>query len=396
MRPCDSVTGTRCTRCTPPSYFSRAQTPSSAVRRLTATVTVLVAAEVGRSASSTSVVQPVPLGVAQVHPQQVAGEQRRLLAALARLDLEDDVLAVVGVLGQQQLAQPVLELPDGAVSASASAAKDGVLGGELAGGGEVAAGVFERPGGSTRGRAGRSGAPACAAVGRLDEDVVGVGHDRRVAQDRRARPAEVAGEDDRPLLPALGLLDAEPDDRGTQDVPRVHERGVDARRDLDLVAVVEGLELREGELGVLGRVQRRVEVDLEVRRLGAQLGLGVAWPGARRVAGFVHGFDGRGDVLGFLVAGRRGGDVGGGRGCGGAGGAARARPRLARGGQVDSRLVLVGLAPVVGLDLVGVPLLPACLALGELLVELAGVEQDERRELDRAGGGVDRTLVPAP
>jgi hypothetical protein len=27
MRPCDSVAGTRCTRCTPPSYFSEAQTP---------------------------------------------------------------------------------------------------------------------------------------------------------------------------------------------------------------------------------------------------------------------------------------------------------------------------------------------------------------------------------
>jgi hypothetical protein len=27
MRPCDSVTGTRCTRCTPASYFSRDQAP---------------------------------------------------------------------------------------------------------------------------------------------------------------------------------------------------------------------------------------------------------------------------------------------------------------------------------------------------------------------------------
>src|SRR5690606_15232417 len=27
MRPCDSVAGTRCTRCTPPSYFRCAQTP---------------------------------------------------------------------------------------------------------------------------------------------------------------------------------------------------------------------------------------------------------------------------------------------------------------------------------------------------------------------------------
>ncbi len=132
-----------------------------------------------------------------------------------------------------------------------------------------------------------------------------------------------------------------------------------------------------------------------MRRLGAQLGLRVARPGGRRVAGLAYGFDGRGDVLGFLVAGRRGGDVRGGCGCGGAAGAARTRPRLARGGQVDSRLVLVGLAPVVGLDLVGMPLLPARLALGELLVELAGVEQDERRQLDRAGGGVDGAAISA-
>jgi len=44
----------------------------------------------------------VPLGVTLVHPQQVAGEQRGLLAALARLDLEDGVLVVVRILGQQQ------------------------------------------------------------------------------------------------------------------------------------------------------------------------------------------------------------------------------------------------------------------------------------------------------
>ena len=40
MRPWLSVTGTRCTRCTPPSNFSRDQMPSS-VRDLTATATSL-------------------------------------------------------------------------------------------------------------------------------------------------------------------------------------------------------------------------------------------------------------------------------------------------------------------------------------------------------------------
>ena len=41
----------------------------------------------------------LPLRVSQVHPQQVAGEQRRLVTTLTRLDLEQDVLQVVRVLG---------------------------------------------------------------------------------------------------------------------------------------------------------------------------------------------------------------------------------------------------------------------------------------------------------
>ena len=58
------------------------------------------------------------------------------------------------------------------------------------------------------------------------------------------------------------------------------------------LAVVDGREAGQRGLGVLGRVQRRVEVDVEVRRLGAQLGLGIARPGGR------HRFDGRLDVFG--------------------------------------------------------------------------------------------------
>ena len=105
MRPCDSVAGTRCTRCTPPSYFSRAQTPSpglGAAAGLHRDRDVLVAAEVGLGRVEDLGLPAAALGVAQVHPQQVAGEQRRLLAALARLDLEDDVLVVVGVARHEQ------------------------------------------------------------------------------------------------------------------------------------------------------------------------------------------------------------------------------------------------------------------------------------------------------
>ena len=49
MRPCDSVAGTRCTRCTPPSYFRCAHTPcaGSVDDALDRDLHVLVAAEVG-------------------------------------------------------------------------------------------------------------------------------------------------------------------------------------------------------------------------------------------------------------------------------------------------------------------------------------------------------------
>ena len=50
------------------------------------------------------------LGVAQIHPQQVAGEQGGLVAALARLDLEDDVLVVAGVARDEQQPQLLRQL----------------------------------------------------------------------------------------------------------------------------------------------------------------------------------------------------------------------------------------------------------------------------------------------
>ena len=110
IRPWDSVTGTRCTRCTPPSYFSRAQVPRRAAAGLDRDGHVLVPAEPGHGGVQDLGLPALPLGVAQVHAQQVAGEQRRLLAALAGLDLEDHVLVVVGVARHQQLLQLLLEL----------------------------------------------------------------------------------------------------------------------------------------------------------------------------------------------------------------------------------------------------------------------------------------------
>jgi len=59
-------------------------------------------------------------------------------------------------------------------------------------------------------------------------------------------------------------------------VAGVEERRVDARRDLPLLAVVDRVEVGDGSGGVLGRVERLVEIDLDLRRLGADGALGVA------------------------------------------------------------------------------------------------------------------------
>ena len=106
-----------------------------------------------------------------------------------------------------------------------------------------------------------------AAVGRLDQDVVGIGHDRRVAQDRGPGPAEVAREDEAQLGPAVLIGDPQTDDRRAEDVAGVDIRRVDPGRDLDLGVVVDPPERGERGLGVLGVVERLVELDIEDRRL---------------------------------------------------------------------------------------------------------------------------------
>ena len=127
MRPCDSVTGTRWTRCTPPSYLSRATRSRPGRRRCRAPCTATVDRPCIPPRSDSVGVEHLgppaaPLGVAQVHPQQVAGEQRRLLAALARLDLDDHVLVVGRVARQQQRRSRSASSSPAPSSASASAA----------------------------------------------------------------------------------------------------------------------------------------------------------------------------------------------------------------------------------------------------------------------------------
>src|SRR6476661_4879086 len=92
-RPCDSVTGTRCTRCTPPSNLSR--------------------------------------------------EQRGLLAALPRLHLEDDVVRVVWVTGRQQVGQLGVQLFDRGFKLRDLGSEGFVVGGEFFRSVEVTAGGLE-------------------------------------------------------------------------------------------------------------------------------------------------------------------------------------------------------------------------------------------------------------
>ena len=85
----------------------------------------LVAAEVGLGRVQHLDLPALGLGVAGVHPQQVAGEQGGLLAALAGLHLEDGVLVVGRVTWHEQAAELLLGAWRRSASASASAANVG-------------------------------------------------------------------------------------------------------------------------------------------------------------------------------------------------------------------------------------------------------------------------------
>ena len=114
-----------------------------------------------------------------------------------------------------------------------------------------------------------------SAVRRLDEHVVGLGEDGRVADDRRVGPTEIAREDERSLFATGFVSHSQADDRRAEDVAGVQVGGVDAGRDLDLLLVVERPEMRERGLCVVLVVERLVEVDLDVGRLGSEVGLGI-------------------------------------------------------------------------------------------------------------------------
>jgi hypothetical protein len=70
---------------------------------------VLVAAELALGRADDLRLPAALLGVAGVHPDEIAGEQGALVPALARLDLEDDVLAVGRVARHEQVADAGVE-----------------------------------------------------------------------------------------------------------------------------------------------------------------------------------------------------------------------------------------------------------------------------------------------
>ena len=97
MRPCCSVAGTRCTRCTPLSYFSlntlygpEWPPPLPSFRR-------------SKMPSSPEFHPPaLRFRVARVHAEKLAGEKRRFVAPGSGPNFHDDVLFIMGISGNQQ------------------------------------------------------------------------------------------------------------------------------------------------------------------------------------------------------------------------------------------------------------------------------------------------------
>ncbi len=140
-RPWDSVTGTRWTRCGPPSCLSLVHTAVA----LDQEGDLAEAAQVRRAGAQHLEAPSLSRGVGAVHLEEVAGEQVGLLAALGAADLDDDVLAVVGVGGEQQQLDLGVERGDGGLGLVDLGPHDLAVGARrlgvhLAGGGQVVLG----------------------------------------------------------------------------------------------------------------------------------------------------------------------------------------------------------------------------------------------------------------
>ena len=109
MRPCVSVAGTRCTRCTPLSQriAPKAPSPDDLEDRF------LDAAERAVGVRDRLAAPAGALDVARVHAIEVGGEQRGLVAAGAGADLDDRVAVVERIVREERGLQPRLEIGDG-------------------------------------------------------------------------------------------------------------------------------------------------------------------------------------------------------------------------------------------------------------------------------------------
>src|SRR6218665_253042 len=108
IRPCVSVTGTRCTRCTPPSYFRCAHTPcdGSVAWDLIASCTSLYPPRSDSLRSNISVFQPLDAAYCTYIRSRSAAN-----SALSALDLHNDIAPIVGIARNEQPSQPLLCVP---------------------------------------------------------------------------------------------------------------------------------------------------------------------------------------------------------------------------------------------------------------------------------------------
>ncbi len=108
MRPCASVAGTRCTRCTPLSRRSRpnAASPFDLEDRF------LDPAQRALGALQQLDLPALPLGVARVHAHEVGGEECGFVAAGAGADLEDGGAVVERIARHKERRQLRFDLGD--------------------------------------------------------------------------------------------------------------------------------------------------------------------------------------------------------------------------------------------------------------------------------------------
>ncbi|GMA36659.1 hypothetical protein GCM10025876_28630 [Demequina litorisediminis] len=124
---------------------------------------VLVAAHVRLGGLEDLGLPALGLGVLQVHLQQVAREQRGLLATLARLDLQDHVAGIVRVARDEDAAESLRRALGCLLQGRHLGRKLGVGIGHLPSGGEVILGGLPGPmRGDDAAEAPRTDGPACA------------------------------------------------------------------------------------------------------------------------------------------------------------------------------------------------------------------------------------------